>query len=113
MIHNLPVNFRFVEYSAIWSYSASPAHKKDIQVNLLAQAEDDEHSLIGEVKNRKAKFSLKEAKEFFDKASEVKTLENIPNAAVFVFSASGFHKNAMAFLEKNQMAWSDDQRFLE
>jgi len=113
MMENLPVDFRFVEYSTIWSYSASPVHKKDIQVDVFAKAKDGQYSLIGEVKNRKAKFSLKEAQEFFDKALEVKKLENMANAVVFVFSASGFHKNAIAFLEKNSMAWSDDPRFLE
>jgi len=113
MMENRPVDFQFVEYSTIWSYSASPVHKKDIQVDVFAKAKDGQYSLIGEVKNRKAKFSLKEAQEFFDKALEVKNLENMANAVVFVFSASGFHKNAIAFLEKNSMAWSDDPRFLE
>ena len=82
-------------------------------MDVFAKAKDGQYSLIGEVKNRKAKFSLKEAQEFFDKALEVKNLENMANAVVFVFSASGFHKNAIAFLEKNSMAWSDDPRFLE
>jgi len=113
MINHLPVDFRFVEYSTIWSYSAAPVHKKEIQVDLLAKAKDDQYSLIGEVKNRKAKFSLKEAQAFFEKASEVKTLENIDKAVIFVFSASGFYKTAIKFFGDNGIAWSDDQRLLE
>ena len=113
MINHLPADFRFVEYSSIWSYSASLVHKKEIQVDLLAKAKGDQYSLIGEVKNRKTKFSLKEAQAFFEKASEVKTLENMDKAAVFVFSAGGFYKTAIKFFVDNQIAWSDDQRFLD
>ena len=113
MMENLPVDFRFVEYSSIWSYSASLVHKKEIQVDIFAQAKDDEYSLIGEVKNRKAKFSLKEAKVFFEKALEVKKRENMDKAVLFVFSSGGFYKNAMAFFEANAVAWSEDQRLME
>ncbi|VEN73541.1 conserved hypothetical protein [Candidatus Desulfarcum epimagneticum] len=90
MINNAPDDFRFVEYSTLWSYTASPAHKKDIQVDVFAKAPKGGYSLIGEVKNRKAKFSLKEAKVFWENALEVKKLENIDKALIFVFSAAGF-----------------------
>jgi hypothetical protein len=113
MMNNLPDDFKFVQYLSIWSYSASPAHKKNIQVDVFAQAKKNEYSLIGEVKNRKAKFSLKEAKGFFQKASEVKRLENAAKSVIFVFSASGFYKNAIKFFDDNGIAWSDDKRFLE
>ncbi|VEN73235.1 conserved hypothetical protein [Candidatus Desulfarcum epimagneticum] len=113
MMSNLPDDFEFVEYSTLWSYSASPAHKKDIQVDVFAQAGDDAYSLIGEVKNRKKKFSLTEARAFFAKASEVQTLEDISKTLVFVFSASGFYKTAIDFFVANGMAWSADKRFLE
>ncbi len=113
MMNNLPEDFRFAEYSTIWSYSASPVHKKDIQVDVFAQAEDGEYSLIGEVKNRKAKFSLKEAKVFFEKASEVKALESLDRALFFVFSAEGFTKGAIKFFDDNGIAWSCDKRFLD
>jgi len=113
MIKNLPDDFCFVEYSTIWSYSASPVHKKEIQVDIFAQAKEDEYSLIGEVKNRKAKFSLKEAQSFFEKASEVKKRENMDKTVLFVFSSGGFYKNAIAFFEANAMAWSEDQRLME
>jgi hypothetical protein len=97
MIHNLPEDFSFVEYDTIWSYTASPVHKKNIQIDVFARAQDDQYTLIGEVKNRKAKFSLKEAKEFFNKATEVKKMENVDKALFFVFSAGGFYKNALGF----------------
>ena len=113
MMENRPVDFQFVEYSTIWSYSASPVHKKDLQVDVFAKAKDGQYSLIGEVKNRKAKFSLKEAQAFFEKASEVKTLENIDQAVVFVFSANGFYKNALKFFGDNGIAWSQDNRFFK
>jgi len=113
MIDNLPDDFKFVQYSTIWSYSASLPYKKDIQVDVFAKAKDQQYSLIGEVKNRKAKFSLKEAKEFFNKALEAKKLENVAKAVVFVFSASGFYKTAIKFFEANGIAWSEDKRFLE
>ena len=65
MINNLPEDFSFVEYETIWSYTASPVHKKNIQIDVFARATDDsQYTLIGEVKNRKAKFSVKEAKHF-------------------------------------------------
>jgi len=113
MMNNLPDDFIFVEYSTIWAYSASPVHKKDIQVDVFAKAEEDQYSLIGEVKNRKAKFSLKEAKEFFEKASEIKKLENIAKSVVFVFSTSGFYKNTIKFFNDNGISWSEDKRFLD
>ncbi|MBT3388561.1 MAG: hypothetical protein HN417_11555, partial [Desulfobacula sp.] len=113
MMNNVPDGFNFVEYDSIWSYSASPVYKKDIQIDILAKAENEYYSLIGEVKNRKAKFSLKEAKEFFKKASEVKQLENIHKSVLFVFSASGFFKNTIKFFNDNGIAWSDDLRMLD
>ena len=114
MMHNLPEDFKFVPYPSIWSYTASPIYQKDIQIDVLARAqEDDEYTLIGEVKNRKKKFSLKEAKEFFAKAKEVQKLENIHKAMFFVFSISGFYKNTIEFFKDNEIAWSYDERFME
>ncbi|KPA15802.1 ATPase domain protein, prokaryote domain protein [Candidatus Magnetomorum sp. HK-1] len=114
LINNLPKDFCFVEYESIWSYSASPIYKKDIQVDIFAKASNDnDYCLIGEVKNRKAKFSEKEAKTFLAKALEVKKLENVGKALFFVFSSGGFFKNTIQFLKKNHIAWSDDSTFLE
>ncbi|ETR68862.1 MAG: hypothetical protein OMM_10102 [Candidatus Magnetoglobus multicellularis str. Araruama] len=112
-INNFPDDFCFVNYESIWSYSASPVHKKDLQVDIFAKAGGDDYSLIGEVKNRKAKFSVKEAKIFLAKALEVKQLENVNKALFFVFSAGGFFQNTIQFLQRNNIAWSDDKKFLE
>jgi hypothetical protein len=114
MIRNLPEDFSFVEYDTIWSYTASPVHKKNIQIDVFARArEDEQYSLIGEVKNRKAKFSLKEAKQFFDKATQVKKMENINKTLFFVFSSGGFYKNTLEFLINNSVAISDDTRLFD
>ncbi|KPA14711.1 hypothetical protein MHK_005082 [Candidatus Magnetomorum sp. HK-1] len=113
LINNLPDDFQFVDYESIWSYSASPVHKKDIQVDIFAKAGGDDYSLIGEVKNRKAKFSVKEAKIFLAKALKVQQLENVSKALFFVFSAGGFFQNTIQFLKENKIAWSDDKTFLE
>ena len=82
-------------------------------MDIFAKANNEDYSLIGEVKNRKAKFSEKEAKIFFSKALEVKKLENINKALLFVFSSGGFFKNTIKFLLKNNIAWSSDSKFLE
>jgi len=113
LINNLPDDFSFVDYESIWSYSASPIHKKDIQVDILAIADNNDYSLIGEVKNRKAKFSVKEAKIFLAKALEVKQLESVSKAVFFVFSAGGFFQNTIQFLRESNIAWSADKKFLE
>ena len=113
MIHNLPEKFTFVEYDSIWSYTASPVHKKNIQIDILAHAGAEQYSLIGEVKNRKAKFSLKEAKEFFNKAKQVKQMENIDKAIFIIFSSAGFYKNCLKFLTDRQIAYSEDKRLFD
>jgi hypothetical protein len=74
---------------------------------------DADYSLIGEVTNRKAKFSVKEAKVFLAKVLEVQQLENVSKALFFVFSSGGFFKNTIQFLKENKIAWNDDKKFLE
>ncbi|MCP4345526.1 MAG: hypothetical protein GY795_08370 [Desulfobacterales bacterium] len=112
MMKNLPEDFRFAEYERIWSWSASPADKKSIQVDIFAGAGQDEYSLIGEVKNRKAKFSVKEAEDFVKKAGELMRLEDVRKSVLFVFSVSGFFKNTVEYMKKNNIAWSDDRQWL-
>jgi len=113
MINNLPKDFKFAEYESVWSYSASPIHKRDIQIDILARAKDDEYSFIGEVKHRKAKFSVKEAEAFIKKAGELMELEEIKKAVLFVFSVNGFHKNTLEYINKHKIAWTDDKHWLE
>jgi len=113
MLNGLPEDFEFAEYESVWSYSASPVYKRDIQIDVFAKAKEDEYSLIGEVKHRKARFSVKEAEEFVKKAGELMELEGIEKAALFVFSINGFHKNTIEFLIKYGIAWTDDKKWLE
>ena len=118
MMNNLPKDFSFVEYESVWRYTASPVHKKDFEIDVFARAPKDGrnkeyYTLIGEVKNRKAKFSLKEAQEFLTKALAVKNRENIKKAVIFVYSASGFNKNTISFFNENNIAWSQDGRFMQ
>ncbi|MCP4345524.1 MAG: hypothetical protein GY795_08360 [Desulfobacterales bacterium] len=113
MMKNLPEDFRFAEYERIWSWSASPEDKKSIQIDIFAGAGEDEYSLIGEVKNRRAKFSVKEAEDFMKKAGELMKLEDVRKAVLFVFSVSGFFKNTVEYMKKNNIAWSDDRQWLD
>ncbi len=88
-------------------------HQRDFQIDVLARAKSGkEYSLIGEVKNRKGKFSVKETAEFLEKAEELKELEGVEKAVLFVFSSGGFYKNTIQYLEKRGVAWSEDPRWL-
>lgn len=112
-LRNLPDDFRFAEYERVWSYHSPPLHEPEFQIDIFAQAGKKEYSLIGEIKNRKAKFSVKEAEEFMEKAAELAKLENVGKAVLFVFSVSGFHKNTLVYLKKHGIAWSSDKCWLE
>ncbi|MDM8552376.1 hypothetical protein QUF72_19985 [Desulfobacterales bacterium HSG2] len=113
MMRNLPDDFRFTEYGNVWSYHSPPLHEPEFQIDVLAIAEEDGYSLIGEVKNRKVKFSVKEAKAFQEKAEELARLEDIGKVLLFVFSVSGFYKNTTDHLKKNGIAWTSDKRWLD
>ncbi|MDM8549269.1 hypothetical protein QUF72_04290, partial [Desulfobacterales bacterium HSG2] len=112
-VRNLPDDFKFVEYGNVWSYHTPPLHEPEFQADILARAGKDEHSLIWEVKNRKVKFSVKDAKDFVKKAEELMRLENLDKTVLFVFSASGFFKNTLVYLKKHGIAWTSDKRWLE
>ncbi|RLC11107.1 MAG: hypothetical protein DRI57_19400 [Deltaproteobacteria bacterium] len=113
LMGNLPDDFVYVEYGEVRSCHSPPLHEPEFQIDVLARAEGDGYSLIGEVKNRKAKFSVKEAGEFREKAGELMKLENVDKAVLFVFSVSGFFKNTLAYLKKHGIAWTSDKRWLE
>jgi len=113
MLCNQPDDFDFVEYAGVWSWSASPIYKADIQVDIFARAKGDGHSLIGEVKNRhKPKFSKKEVTDFRAKADELMRLEKVSRALSVVFCKAGFTKEAMDSLRENRMAWSADEQWM-
>jgi len=110
MLYNLPDDFNFVEYASVWSWSASPIYKADIQADIFTSAKGDGYSLIGEVKNcHKPRFSKKEVSEFKAKADELMRLENVDKTLLLVFCKAGFTREAMDCLRESHMAWSADE----
>jgi hypothetical protein len=66
------------------------------------------------VKSREIKkFSKDEAMELEKKFSEVKEQENIDRAVGFIFSLSGFTKDAEDYCKEKGIACSEDERWLE
>jgi len=102
MTENLPADFEFTEYGKVFSHHSPPLHEPEFQIDIFARAGGDGYSLIGEVKNRKTKFSVKEAEEFREKAGELARLENIGKSVLFVFSAGGFYKNTLTYLKNTE-----------
>jgi hypothetical protein len=73
-----------------------------------------DYSIIGEVKSREVKkFSKEEVMEFENKFAGVKKLENIDRAVGFIFSRSGFTKDAENYCRGKGIACSEDERWLE
>ena len=112
-LHNLPTDFEFCQYIKVWSYTSPPLHHPGFQVDLFAQAPQREYTLIGEVKNRKAKFSVQEAAKFLEKAEQLKKLEQVEKILLVVFSFGGFFKNTIKFLQDHKIAWCYDKNWLE
>jgi hypothetical protein len=113
MMKNLPKDFNFLQYKSVWSYTSPPLHELEFQIDIFAKASGKNYSLIGEMKNRKAKFSIKEADEFRKKAGELEKLEHLEKTLLFVFSTGGFFKNTIQYLKKHGIAWSSDKRWLD
>lgn len=66
------------------------------------------------MKNRDLKkFSKDEVITFENKFAEVKKLENIERLQGFIFSRSGFTKDAEGYCREKGIACSDDDRWLE
>ena len=77
-------------------------------------ANGNDYTIIGEVKSRDVKkFSKDEAVEFEKKLAAVKKMENIERAVGFIFSRSGFTKEAEDYCKGKGLACSDDGRWLE
>ena len=113
LMQNIPADFRFADYKSVWKYTDSVESKRSFEIDVFARADDDEYSLIGEVKNRIIKFDLSDAKEFLDKANNLIEKENIQKAVIFVLSISGFGKGVPEFFEENKMAWSEDEKWIK
>ncbi len=112
-VQNLPDDFEFTEYETVWSYNSPPLHKPEFQIDIFARAGQDEYSLVWEVKNRKAKFSVKEAEDFMKKAQELMKIENISKSVLLVFSVGGFFKNTLEYLKQHGIVWTSDRQWLE
>jgi hypothetical protein len=111
----LPGDFDFCEYSRVWKYHASPEYAKVFSVDIFARpVNSDDYSIIGEVKNREVKkFSLDELKDFQLKFDEIKKRENLDRVIGFIFSRSGFTKEAEDYCKEKGIACSEDERWLE
>jgi len=113
IMNNLPDDFEFVQYQSVWKYTASPVLKNSFEIDVFANALDDQYSLIGEVKNRLSPFSVGEANEFVEKANQLIQLETVRKHVLFVYSIKGFTKDAIDYFKDNQIAWCDDERWLD
>jgi hypothetical protein len=111
----LPGDFDFCDYSRVWRYDSSPAYTKSFSVDIFARAGNPgDYSIIGEVKSREMKkFSKEEVMELEKKFAEVKKLENIDRALGFIFSRSGFTKEAEEYCREKGIACSEDDKWLE
>jgi hypothetical protein len=111
----LPVDFDFCDYSRVWRYNFSPEYARDFSVDIFARAQSPEdYSIIGEVKTRDLKkFSKDEALKFEQKFAEVKKMEKIERAIGFIFSRSGFTKEAENYCREKGIACSEDETWLE
>jgi hypothetical protein len=111
----LPDDFDFSNYSRVWRYDSSPAYTKGFSVDIFARAENPgDYSIIGEVKSRELKkFSKEEVMELEKKFAGVKKFENIDRAVGFIFSRSGFTKDAEDYCKEKGIACSEDERWLE
>ena len=88
--------------------------KRDIQIDVFARAKPECYSLIGEVKCRdSAKFSLAEAEWFLEKTRLLLEAEKVGQYVGFVFSVSGFAKDALEYIKEKKIAWGDNESSLE
>ncbi len=110
----LPDDFDFCNYSRVWRYDSSPEYAKSFSVDIFARAESaGDYSIIGEVKSRQVKkFSKEEAVHFLGKFEQIKKIENLERAVGFIFSRSGFTKEAENYCKERGIACSEDKRWL-
>jgi hypothetical protein len=115
MTRNLPDDFDFCDYSRVWRYDSSPEYARKFSVDIFARPVNvGDYAIIGEVKSLdNRKFSKEEATAFETKFAGVKKLENIERAVGFIFSRSGFTKEADEYCKTKGIACSEDERWLE
>jgi hypothetical protein len=110
----LPGDFDFCDYSRVWRYDSSPVYAKSFSLDIFARARlEQNYSIIGEVKSRDLKkFSKDEVIHFLEKFEEIKRIENIDRAIGFIFSRSGFTREAEDYCKEMGIACSEDERWL-
>jgi hypothetical protein len=111
----LPKGFDFCDYSRVWRYDSAPEYARKFSVDIFARAQSPgDYSIIGEVKSRETrKFSKDEVMDFETKFDQVKKLENIDRAVGFIFSRSGFTKEADDYCKEKGIACSEDEKWLD
>ncbi|MCP4146686.1 MAG: hypothetical protein GY757_02955, partial [bacterium] len=111
----LPDDFDFCEYDRVWRYDHSPVYAKNFNVDIYARAAaPGDYSIIGEVKCRDSRtFSKDEVLVFEKKFHLLIELENIERAVGFIFSRSGFTKDAEDYCKQKGFACSEEERWLE
>jgi len=109
----LPGDFDFSDYSHVWKYDFAPGYSRSFNIDIFARATaPGDYSIIGEVKSREVKkFSKEEVVEFERKFVEVKKIEKIERAVGFIFSRSGFTKEADDYCREKNIACSDDEKW--
>jgi len=110
----LPGDFNFCPYERVWRYDCSPDHAMRFNIDVYARASSPgDYSIIGEVKNRDSKkFSKEEAVDFEKKYMKVKAADHLDKAIGFIFSRTGFTKEAEEYCKEKGFACSDDERWL-
>lgn len=110
----LPADFNFCRYKRVWRYDHSPVYEKRFNLDIYARAsEPGDYSILGEVKSRDSrKFSKEEAIDFHEKFEAVKSIEKLDRVTGFIFSSSGFTKEAEAYCNAKGYACSDDKKWL-
>ncbi|MCP4152557.1 MAG: hypothetical protein GY757_32775, partial [bacterium] len=111
----LPGNFDFCRYDRVWRYDHSPSYAKSFNIDIYARAVDPgDYSVVGEVKSRDTKkFSKDEVLGFETKFRQVKKNENLSRVQGFIFSVSGFTREAEDYCREKGIACSEDERWLE
>jgi hypothetical protein len=111
----LPGDFNFCDYSRVWRYDSSPEYSRSFSVDIFARSQfPADYSIVGEVKSRDLKrFSKDEVITFEKKFAEVKKMENIERVQGFIFSRSGFTKEAEDYCKEKGIACSENERWLE
>jgi len=112
---NLSDDFDFCDYSRVWKYDSSPEYTKRFSVDIFARSQSPgDYSIIGEVKSRDIKkFSKDEVVGFLNKYEGIKKIENLERVVGFIFSRSGFSKEAEAYCKEKGIACSEDERWLK